>query len=87
LILNVRDINSKLNLSDENEFALTLNEPISEGELDKSKMSHLAEYFKLEYNDALVYIYIYIYNFIIKKKKKKKKKKRKSNKVIEEFKI
>ncbi|ORY08228.1 hypothetical protein LY90DRAFT_519034 [Neocallimastix californiae] len=53
LILNVRDINSKLNLSDENEFALTLNEPISEGELDKSKMSHLAEYFKLEYNDAL----------------------------------
>jgi len=53
LVLNIRDINSKLNLSDGNEFALTLNEPIYEGELDKSKMCHLAEYFKLEYNDAL----------------------------------
>jgi len=56
-------------LSEGNEFSLTLNEPIYDSELDKSKLRHLAEYFKLEYNDALVftyyiiniYIYIYIY--------------------------
>jgi len=53
LILNCRDINSKTNLSEGNEFSLTLNEAIDDNEADKSKMMHLAEYFKIEYNDAL----------------------------------
>jgi len=53
LILNLRDVNSKANLSDVNEFSLTLNEPINDNEMDRSKLTHLAEYFKMEYNDAL----------------------------------
>jgi len=53
LVLNSRDISSRVNLSEGNEFALTLNEPIYESEIDKTKMLHLAEYFKIEYNDAL----------------------------------
>jgi len=53
LVLNIRDVNSKANLSEGNEFSLTLNEPITDCEADRTRMTHLAEYFKMEYNDAL----------------------------------
>ncbi|ORX46151.1 hypothetical protein BCR36DRAFT_298085, partial [Piromyces finnis] len=53
LILNSRDISSRINLCDSNELLIPLNEPITESEADRSKMIHLSEYFKIEYNDAL----------------------------------
>ncbi|ORX85675.1 hypothetical protein BCR32DRAFT_265519 [Anaeromyces robustus] len=53
LVLNCRETGSKANLNEGTEFTLVLNEPINESEVDKSKMLHLADYFKAEYNDAL----------------------------------
>ena len=54
-------MNSKANLSEVNEFSLTLNEPITDSEADRIRMTHLAEYFKMEYNDALVYKFTITY--------------------------
>jgi len=53
LILSCRDNGSKANINEPTEFSIVLNEPINEGENDKSIMTHLADYFKAEYNDAL----------------------------------